>query len=97
MFEIAAGTGAQLTTFTLGKAFVVPKFQDWQDRVSTLNAITRRLALDHGAVLVDMWDHPVNSRPDLLSSDGIHFSASGQAVMASEVVKGLARVLDVTC
>ncbi|MCW2917453.1 MAG: family lipase [Actinomycetia bacterium] len=94
VFELAAGTGAQLTTFTLGKAFVVPKFQDWRDRVRTLNAITRELALDHDAVLVDMWDHPINSRPNLLSSDRIHFSTSGQAVMASEVIKGLAGVLD---
>ncbi|WP_308168471.1 SGNH/GDSL hydrolase family protein [Nonomuraea sp. NEAU-A123] len=94
VFELAAGTGAQLTTFTLGKAFVVPKFPDWPDRVRKLNAITRVLAADHDAVLVDMWDHPLNSRPDLLSADRIHFSTSGQAVMAAEVVKGLAAVLN---
>ena len=40
-----------------------------------------------------MWDHPVNSREDLLSEDGIHFSTSGQAVMASEMTKALAAVL----
>lgn len=44
-------------------------------------------------VLVDMWDHPLNARPDLLSADRIHFSTSGQAVLASEVVKSLAAVL----
>jgi lysophospholipase L1-like esterase len=90
VFELAAGTGAQLTAFTLGSAFVVPRFEDWRDRVRTLNAIVRALALDHDAVLADMWDHPVNSRPDLLSADRIHFSTSGQAVMASEVIRGLA-------
>ncbi|SNR54937.1 SGNH/GDSL hydrolase family protein [Actinomadura mexicana] len=94
VFEAAADTGAQLTVFTLGRAFTVPKFEDFRDRVRTVNAITRRLAAEHDAVLVDMWDHPVNSRPDLLSTDGIHFSASGQAVMAAEIVKGLARVLE---
>ncbi|MFG2004155.1 SGNH/GDSL hydrolase family protein [Spirillospora sp. NPDC048911] len=94
VFEVAAGTGAQLTTFTLGRAFVVPKFDDWRERVLTANAITRRLAAEHGALLIDMWDHPVNSRPDLLSADRIHFAASGQAVMAAEVIKGLARLLD---
>ncbi|GAA2396179.1 hypothetical protein GCM10010404_62350 [Nonomuraea africana] len=93
VFELAAGTGAQLTTFTLGRAFVVPRFPDWHDRVRALNAITRELALHHDAVLVDMWSHPVNSRPNLLSPDRVHFSTSGQAVMASELVKGLARVL----
>ncbi len=93
VFELAAGTGARLTAFTLGKAFVVPAFPDWPDRVRRLNAITCRLAADHGAVLIDMWDHPVNSRPNLLSADLIHFSTSGQAVMAAEVVKALTAVL----
>jgi lysophospholipase L1-like esterase len=37
--------------------------------------------------------HPINNRANLLSADGIHFSASGQAVMASEVVKQLAHQL----
>ncbi|MET9519068.1 SGNH/GDSL hydrolase family protein [Streptomyces sp. NPDC002994] len=94
VYELAAGTGAQLTVFTLGKAFVVPQFPDWQDRVRRLNAITRGLAAEHDAVLIDMWDHPVNSRPDLLSADRIHFATSGQAVMAAEVVKALAAVLE---
>jgi lysophospholipase L1-like esterase len=93
IFDVATGTGAQLTTFTLGRAFIVSRFPDWSDRVATLNAIIRQLAVDHGAVAVDMWDHPVNARPNLLSTDGIHFSMSGQAAMASEIVKGLARAL----
>jgi lysophospholipase L1-like esterase len=94
VFELAAGTGARLTVFTLGRAFVVPEFPDWPDRIRRLNAITRGLAADHNAVLIDMWDHPVNARPNLLSADNIHFSTSGQAVLAAEVVKGLAIVLD---
>jgi lysophospholipase L1-like esterase len=94
MFERAAQTGAQLTTFTLGKAFVIPKYPDWHDRVRTVNAITRKLAVDYNAVLVDMWDHPINDRPNLLSADRIHFSMSGQAVMASAIVKALAVALN---
>ncbi|KKK07192.1 SGNH/GDSL hydrolase family protein [Micromonospora sp. HK10] len=90
LFEVAAGTGAQLTVFTLGRAFVVPRYADWTDRVRRINAITRALAGRHDAVLVDMWDHPVNDRPDLLSRDGIHFATVGQAVLATEIVKGLA-------
>ncbi|WP_433227182.1 SGNH/GDSL hydrolase family protein [Microtetraspora malaysiensis] len=93
IFERASETGAQLTTFTLGSAFVVPRFPDWHDRVRALNDITRELAATHAAVLVDMWSHPVNSRPNLLSADRVHFSTSGQAVMASELVKGLVDVL----
>lgn len=93
VFGIVAGTGAQLTVFTLGRAFVVPRYPDWNDRVRRVNEITRALAADHCAVLVDMWDHPVNDRPNLLSADRIHFAVAGQAVMATEVVKGLAGLL----
>ncbi|MFX0575327.1 SGNH/GDSL hydrolase family protein [Nocardia nepalensis] len=93
MYRFAAGTGAQLTTFTLGKAYVVPVFPDWRERVRTVNDITRRLAAEYGALVVDMWDHPINDRANLLSADRIHFSASGQAVMAAEVVKTLAHQL----
>ena len=42
-------------------------------------------------MVIDMWDHPIMDRPDLLSADRIHFAASGQAVLAAEVVKALAR------
>lgn len=93
LYEAAARTGAQLTTFTLGRAYVVPVFPDWSDRVRTVNEITRGLAVEHGALVVDMWDHPVNDRDTLLSADRIHFSTSGQAVMAAEVVRGLAHRL----
>jgi lysophospholipase L1-like esterase len=90
LYALAADTGAQITVFTLGRAFVVPGFPDWTDRLRRLNAITRQLAAEYDAVLVDMWEHPVNGRPNLLSADRIHFSSSGQAVMAAEVIKGLA-------
>ncbi len=93
MYDLAATTGAQLTTFTLGRAYVVPVFPDWTDRVIAVNEIVRGLAAEYHAVLVDMWDHPVNDRHDLLSADQIHFSTSGQAVMATEMVKLLAGVL----
>lgn len=93
LYEFGAGTGAQLSAFTLGRAFVVPKFPDWTERVRTLNDLTRRLAAEHGALVIDMWDHPVNSRPDLLSADRIHFAMSGQAVLAAEAVRGLAGLL----
>ncbi|MCP2289867.1 SGNH/GDSL hydrolase family protein [Nocardia amikacinitolerans] len=93
LYRRAAATGAQLTTFTLGRAYRVPAFADWTDRVRTVNAITRRLAAEHRAVVVDMWDHPVNDRADLLSADRIHFAANGQAVLATEAVKQLAHRL----
>jgi lysophospholipase L1-like esterase len=93
VYARAAATGAQLTTFTLGRAFRVPAFPDFTDRVRRLNDVIRGLAADHRAVLVDMWDHPVNDRPDLLSADRVHFAGAGQAVLAAEVVRGLAGLL----
>lgn len=96
LYALAAETGAQITVFSLGRAFVVPGFPHWTDRVRRVNAITRELAAGYDAALVDMWDHPINDRPDLLSADRIHFSSSGQAVMAAEVVKTLAARLDTT-
>ncbi len=82
MYDLAAGTGALLTTFTLGRASVVPAFPDWHERIRAMNAITRRVGAEYEAVVVDMWNH-----------DRIHLSTSGQAVMASEVVRQLAHVL----
>jgi lysophospholipase L1-like esterase len=93
LYEAAASTAAQLTTFTLGRAYMVPVFADWRERVAAVNAITRSLAGEYGAVVIDMWDHPVNERANLLSADRIHFSTSGQAVMAAEVIRALAKVL----
>lgn len=91
LYDLATETGAQLTTFTLGRSYVVPVFPDWTERVLTLNDITRALAAEYD--VVDMWDHPVNSRENLLSADRIHFSTSGQAVMASEMARSLAATL----
>ncbi|MFE2997464.1 SGNH/GDSL hydrolase family protein [Nocardia sp. NPDC059246] len=90
MYDLAKQTGALLTTFTLGRAYVVPVFPDWPERVAAVNEIVRGLAAEYGALVVEMWDHPVNDRDNLLSADRIHFSTSGQAVMAAEVVKKLA-------
>ncbi|MEU8032861.1 SGNH/GDSL hydrolase family protein [Streptomyces sp. NPDC049099] len=94
MYDLAKGTGALLTTFTLGRAYVVPVFPDWPERIARVNEIVRGLAAEYDAIVVDMWDHPVNDRDNLLSEDRIHFSTSGQAVMAAEVVKKLAGSLE---
>ncbi|WP_223162801.1 SGNH/GDSL hydrolase family protein [Nocardioides antri] len=93
LYAQAADTGAQLMTFTLGRAFVVPTFADWTDRIRRLNDIVRSVASTRGAVVVEMWDHPINDRPNLVSADGIHFSSSGQAVLAAEYVKSLAALI----
>jgi lysophospholipase L1-like esterase len=89
MYEWATSTGAQLSVFTLGRAFVVPAFPDFSDRVARLNGITRTLAAEYGAVVADCWDHPLNDRPELLSADRIHFATVGQAVIASLMIEAL--------
>ena len=94
LFEGAADSGALVTTFTLGRAFVVPTIPDFAEHVLTVNETIRSLAQDYGVVAIDLWDHPIMDRPDLLSADRIHFAASGQAVLAAEVVKALARALE---
>lgn len=96
VFGLAADTGATVTAFTFGRAFVVPVFDDWRERVLRVNDIIRRLADEHDVVLIDMWAHPVNARRNLVSADGIHFATVGQAVMASEIVKSLAERLAAT-
>lgn len=93
LYAIASSTGAALTVFTLVRRFVVPQIPDFADRVERINAITRRLAIEHGAVLVETWNHPINDRPDLLSADQIHLASAGQAVLATEVVRALASAL----
>ncbi|WP_040808342.1 SGNH/GDSL hydrolase family protein [Nocardia concava] len=93
MYDRAAGTRALLTTFIPGRAFVVPTIADWDKRIRGMNAITRRVAAEYDAVVIDFWDHPVNDRENLLSADRIHFSTSGQAVIATEVVRRLAHIL----
>ncbi|WP_330181499.1 SGNH/GDSL hydrolase family protein [Nocardia sp. NBC_01503] len=93
MWEFAASTGAQLAAFALGRAYVVPVFPDFPDRVRKLNALTRELASEYGGVVADCEQHPFNDRSNLLSADGIHFSTAGQAVIASLLVRQLAFIL----
>ncbi|AJT42436.1 SGNH/GDSL hydrolase family protein [Psychromicrobium lacuslunae] len=90
MWQWAARTGAQLSVFTLGRAFVIPKIEDWTSRITRLNELTRNLATEFNAALGEAWDHPLNNRAELLSQDRIHFSTSGQAVLASLIVQALA-------
>lgn len=95
MYGIAAGTGATITVFTLVRRFVVPTIPGFADRVRRVNAVTRTVAREHGAIVVDTEDHPINHRTDLLSADRIHVAGAGQAVLAAEVIRALGRSLAV--
>ncbi|MFQ6396715.1 SGNH/GDSL hydrolase family protein [Nocardia sp. KC 131] len=92
LFGALARSGAQICTFTLADVWEVERMlpmRPMRDRMSALNDIVRELAGRYDAILVEFWDHPVRRRPDLMSADLIHFTTSGYAVVASEMVRAL--------
>ncbi|MFI9505182.1 SGNH/GDSL hydrolase family protein [Nocardia sp. NPDC052566] len=92
MFAALASTGAQLSTFTLADVWEVERMapmRPMRDRMAEINDVIRAVAADYDAILVEFWDHPLRLRPDLMSADLIHFTMSGHAVVATEVVRAL--------
>ncbi len=92
-----AATGAQLSIFTMADVWAVERMapmRAMRPRMIALNQVLRAVAAEFGAVLTELWNHPLQSRPELMSADLIHFSTSGHAVLASEVVKSLASRID---
>ncbi|MGW6375349.1 SGNH/GDSL hydrolase family protein [Rhodococcus sp. NPDC055112] len=88
-FSAAHRSGAQISTLALADVFVGRRMQPMRDRIAHLNDVTRGLAATYDAILVDLWGHPLRLRPDLMSADRIHFTMSGYAVVASEMVRAL--------
>ncbi|WP_410875038.1 SGNH/GDSL hydrolase family protein [Nocardia sp. A7] len=92
-----AATGAQLSIFTMADVWSVERMapmRAMRPRMIALNEVLRAVAAEFGAALTELWNHPLRSRPELMSADLIHFTTSGQAVLASEVVKSLASRID---
>ncbi|MGW0040398.1 SGNH/GDSL hydrolase family protein [Rhodococcus sp. NPDC003348] len=89
VFDRVAATGAAITTLTFADNFRGPRLQAIRERMIVLNDTMRELAGRYDAVCVDLWQHPMRLRPNLLSADGIHFSMSGHAVLATEMVRAL--------
>ncbi|MEV1077631.1 SGNH/GDSL hydrolase family protein [Streptomyces sp. NPDC050211] len=82
--------GADIFAFTVANVFdTVPELAVFSDRMAALNDRIRAVARRHGAVLIEMWEHPVRLRPNLMSADGIHFTIEGHAALAAEIVKAL--------
>lgn len=83
--------GAHLLLFTVTNVFdKSEQLAPFGKRIADLNDRIRALAAKHQATLIEMWDHPIRHAPELMSADGLHFSMMGQAVLASEIVRGLA-------
>ncbi|WP_039825378.1 SGNH/GDSL hydrolase family protein [Nocardia testacea] len=92
-FSALAATGAQLCAFTVADVWDTERMapmRPMRPRMAELNAIVREVAARYDAVLVDFWDHPLRLRPDLMSTDLIHFTTSGHAVVATEMIRALA-------
>ncbi|MFD4353512.1 SGNH/GDSL hydrolase family protein [Nocardia sp. NPDC058518] len=92
-----AATGAQLSIFTMADVWAVERMapmRAMRPRMIALNEVLRAVAAEFDAVLTEFWDHPLRSRPELMSADLIHFTTSGHAVVASEVVRSLAPLID---
>ena len=80
---------AQIFAFTVVNVFDNPAMAVLRERVMALNDRIRTVAARYDATLVEMWDHPVRTAPDLIGIDGVHFSMHGHAVLAAEIVKSL--------
>ncbi|MFF2087043.1 SGNH/GDSL hydrolase family protein [Nocardia sp. NPDC058176] len=87
-----AATGAQLSVFTVADVWDVERMapmRPMRPKMAALNDVVRAIATEYDAVFTEFWEHPVRSRPELMSADLIHFTTSGHAVVASEVIKSL--------
>jgi lysophospholipase L1-like esterase len=63
------------------------------ERMRALAAITREVAVRHGAMLVEMRDHPASADPGVYASDRLHLNARGHAIVATEAVRVLGLAL----
>lgn len=98
-FSALAATGAQLCVFTVADVWDTARMapmRPMRPRMDELNGIVRALAARYDAVLVDFWQHPLRLRPDLMSADLVHFTTSGHAVVATEMIRALARRISET-
>lgn len=92
LFGALARSGAQLSAFTVADVWDTERMAPMRairDHLAALNDIIRELAARHDAVLTEFWQHPLRLRADLMSADLVHFTTSGHAVVATEVVRSL--------
>lgn len=66
--------------------FLTPRLKELNDRVAAV-------AARHGALVVDMWDHPGCADRTMYSSDLLHASMRGHALLAGETIRRLGRHL----
>lgn len=87
-------SGATVFLFSLVDiARAIPELAPMRPRMERLNAATQEIAEKYGALWVPCWDHPVVGDRNAYSSDMLHMSARGHAVIASETLAALGRHL----
>lgn len=90
MVGALTAAGALVVTFGLmDVAAAWPQFVAVRPRMQALNDRVRAVSERHGAVLVDMWDHPVCGDLSAYSADMKHTSMRGHAILAAETIKAL--------
>ncbi|MCK8614669.1 SGNH/GDSL hydrolase family protein [Gordonia sp. C13] len=89
---VLAGSGAQLSLFTLANAFT-DRLRRFQPSFAAYADIVRRVAANHDAILTEFWDHPARLRTNWLSADHIHLTKAGHAVVTTEVTRSLGRAI----
>lgn len=60
-----------------------------RERLAVLSGRMRAVSERLGAVYLDMQSHPTGREASIWSTDGIHLNARGQAVLGTEVIRGL--------
>ncbi|MFE2979030.1 SGNH/GDSL hydrolase family protein [Streptomyces sp. NPDC059258] len=86
------GTGADVLLFGLMDASAaLPELRPGRSRMIRLNAAVRAVAERHGAVFVDLWEHPARAEADMYSDDKIHNSMRGHAAIAADTIRALSR------
>ncbi|HEV2370659.1 MAG TPA: SGNH/GDSL hydrolase family protein [Streptosporangiaceae bacterium] len=70
-----------------------PELDPLTPKIKELNDRVRAVADRHGALLVDMWDHPGCAERTMYSSDLLHSSMRGHALLAGETIRRLGRHL----
>ncbi|WP_431965555.1 SGNH/GDSL hydrolase family protein [Nocardia sp. bgisy134] len=93
LFSAITGTGARTLTSTLDDDIKDPQLQPFRVRLQTFNDIIRRIADRYDAILLDLDGHPIRQRTNLVSSDNIHYTMAGHAVVATEIIKTLATAI----
>lgn len=96
---IAALREAGATVITMGlfditrSPYVAEKYRKvMSERIAELSGMVRDAGREYGALHVDLPAHPAG-HDDIYASDGLHLNARGQAIVATEVVRRLARHL----